>query len=215
MLPGLLEGRAGTTAIAHHALDEIAQIPPSVNRQHIFGNILPDIHHDERDAVHDGIFPQAILVGAVEGAFDDVFVFFAHYLGKAQCEGRAARRAADRTNRVQGFEVPAPHSQPPIITVGQPGGRIFPVGPGMGATQEECSVMSPTRAAGSPPMRTVPDACMIIPGPPGTHPGSRQGPVMSVIRAAGIFPINTVGSPLMIVRGKGGCGTGVGTGAGG
>ena len=56
---------------------------------------------------------------------------------------------------------------------------------------------------------------MIIPGPAGTHPGNMQGPVMSVMRAAGILPINTVGSPFMIVSGRGGCGTGVGTGAGG
>jgi hypothetical protein len=81
----------------------------------------------------------------------------------------------------------------PIMTVGQPGGRILPVGPGIGATQEECIVMSPTRAAGSPPIITVVEAIAIMPGPPGTQPGSRHGPVMSVIRAAGMPPIITVG----------------------
>ena len=91
----------------------------------------------------------------------------------------------------------------------------MPVGEGMGATQEACIVMSPTRAAGKPPINTVAEAFMIIPGPPGTHPAKRQGAVWSVMRAAGIFPISTVGSPLIMVRGIGGCGTGVGTGAGG
>jgi hypothetical protein len=55
----------------------------------------------------------------------------------------------------------------------------------MGATQEACKVMSPTRAAGSPPIKTVAEAFMIMPGPAGIHPGKVQGPVMSVIRAAG------------------------------
>jgi hypothetical protein len=55
----------------------------------------------------------------------------------------------------------------------------------------------------------------IMPGPPGTQPAGMQGVVVSVDRAAGMLPINTVGSPLMMVRGMGGCGRGVGTGAGG
>jgi hypothetical protein len=42
-----------------------------------------------------------------------------------------------------------------------------------------------------------------------------QGSVMSVARAAGRPPINTVGAPPTIMRGSGGCGSGVGTGAGG
>lgn len=91
----------------------------------------------------------------------------------------------------------------------------MPVGEGIGATQDACMVMSPTRAAGILPMRTVAEAIIIIPGPPGTHPGNKQGVVWSVMRAAGMLPINTVGSPLMMVSGKAGCGTGVGTGAGG
>ena len=93
---------------------------------------------------------------------------------------------------------------PPIMTVGHPGGIIWPVGLGMGAMQVEWSVMSPTLAAGNPPIFTVADPFMIIPGPPGTHPGSKHGPVVSVIRAAAMPPINTVGAPLTIVRGKAG-----------
>jgi hypothetical protein len=105
--------------------------------------------------------------------------------------------------------------QPPIITVGQPGGKIFPVGEGMGATQLACKVKSPTRAAGILPIRTVADPLEIIPGPAGTQPASKQGVVMSVTRAAGIFPIRQLGCPLTIASGIGGCGTGVGTRAGG
>lgn len=75
--------------------------------------------------------------------------------------------------------------------------------------------MSPTRAAGRKPIKTVAEAFIIMPGPAGTHEGNMHGPVMSVIRAAGLFPIITVGSPLIIVSGNAGCGTGVGTGAAG
>ncbi len=64
-------------------------------------------------------------------------------------------------------------------------------------------------------IRTVGAPWVIKPGPPGTHPGKRQGVVVSVIRAAGWFEISTVGAPVMIANGRAGCGTGVGTGAGG
>ncbi len=82
---------------------------------------------------------------------------------------------------------------PPIMTVGQPGGKIFPTGDGIGATQLACSVMSLIRAAGSIPMSTLVEAFMTIPGPAGTHPGNMQGIVVSVIRAAGNIPIITLG----------------------
>ena len=99
--------------------------------------------------------------------------------------------------------------------MGHPGGRILPVGPGIGATQLACAVISPTLAAGRLPSRTVAEPNATIPGPAGTHGGVVQGVVVLVNVAAGRFPISTVGVPLMMVRGKGGCGTGVGTGAGG
>ena len=76
-------------------------------------------------------------------------------------------------------------------------------------------VISPRRAAGIFPMSTVADPMAMTPGPPGTHPGSMQGVVLSVIRAAGRLPMRTLGWPVMMVSGTGGCGTGVGTGAGG
>lgn len=93
---------------------------------------------------------------------------------------------------------------PPIMTVGQPGGRTLPVGIGRGATQLACIVMSETRAAGKLPISTVIEPSVMIPGPPGTHPANMQGEVISVERAAGCPPINTVGSPLMMFRGIGG-----------
>ena len=75
--------------------------------------------------------------------------------------------------------------QPPINTVGQPGGKIVPVGAGMGATQPGWEVMSPTRAAGMFSINTVAEPLAIIPGPLGTQPGNMQGAVISVMRAAG------------------------------
>ncbi len=75
--------------------------------------------------------------------------------------------------------------------------------------------MSPILAAGRPPIRTVAEPIAIIPGPAGTHPASMQGTDMSVTRAAGLPPMSTLGWPLMIFSGIGGCGTGVGDGAGG
>jgi len=89
------------------------------------------------------------------------------------------------------------------------------VGIGIGPTQDAWAVMSPARAAGMLPIRTVVEPREIIPGPAGTQLGSVQGVVVSVTRAAGRLPISTVGWPLIIVNGSGGCGTGVGTGAGG
>ena len=94
--------------------------------------------------------------------------------------------------------------QPPMMTVGHPGGMIFPVGDGMGATHDMWAVMSPTRAAGRPPIFTVEDAFAIIPGPAGTQEGNMQGLVVSSNRAAILPPIMTVGSPLMIARGSAG-----------
>ena len=101
------------------------------------------------------------------------------------------------------------------MTVGQPGGKTLPTGLGIGATHTVCVVLSPTRAAGMPPMMTVADPIEIIPGPPGTQPINMQGADMSVTRAAGLPPIKTVGHPLMMASGMAGWGTGVGTGAAG
>ncbi len=90
-----------------------------------------------------------------------------------------------------------------------------PTGLGIGPTQAGWLVISLSRAAGNPPISTVPEPLEINPGPPGTQLGNIHGRVMSVTRAAGDPPINTFGCPLMMVNGNGGCGTGVGTGAGG
>ena len=80
-----------------------------------------------------------------------------------------------------------------MSTVGQQGGRIFPVGLGIGATQLGWLVISLRRAAGMLPMSTVPEPMVIIPGPAGTHAGSMQGTVVSVTRAAGRLPMRTLG----------------------
>ena len=102
------------------------------------------------------------------------------------------------------------------MTVGQHGGIIWPLGAGIGATHEACRVGSFIRAAGRPPIRVVTEPTRIIPGPAGMQPASMQGNVISDTRAAGIPPIMTVGAQgEMIAKGMGGCGTGVGVGAGG
>jgi hypothetical protein len=104
------------------------------------------------------------------------------------------------------------------MTVGQPGGITLPVGEGIsggGTVQAGCDVMSPTRAAGSPPINTVEDPLAISPGPAGTQVGSEQLTVVSLTLAAGLPPINTVASPLVMAKGIAGCGAGVGVGAAG
>jgi len=104
---------------------------------------------------------------------------------------------------------------PPIITVRQPGGIIFPTGPGMGATQLGCAVKSLTLPAGNPPIMTVNEPMTTVPGPPGTQPANVHGVVVLEIRAAGWLPMSTLNAPVTIVITRLGCGTGVGTGAGG
>jgi len=93
---------------------------------------------------------------------------------------------------------------PPIITVGHPGGKIFPTGLGMGATQLACVVMSFTLAAGIPPTMTVVEPIATVPGPAGTQVGSTHGVVMLPIWAAGWPPMSTVNAPVIIVRGRAG-----------
>ena len=93
---------------------------------------------------------------------------------------------------------------------------IWPTGDGIGATQLGWLDMSPARAAGSPAMNTVADPLAIKPGPAGTHGTNVHILVISVARAAGRLPIRTVGAQGGIIgKGRAGCGTGVGTGAGG
>lgn len=102
------------------------------------------------------------------------------------------------------------------MTVGEHGGRIFPVGEGMGAMQDRKATMSPALAAGRPLMITVADPLAIMPGPPGTQDGSMHGLVIEVTTAAGRLLIITVGTHcISMSSGSGGCGTGVGTGAAG
>jgi len=75
--------------------------------------------------------------------------------------------------------------------------------------------MSPTLAAGIPPIMTVKEPITTFPGPAGTQPAVVQGPVMLPTLAAGCPPMSTLNAPMTIGSGRPGCGTGVGTGAGG
>ena len=102
------------------------------------------------------------------------------------------------------------------MTVGQQGGMILPVGPGIGPTHVANVTRSPRRAAGRLHIITVIDPIATIPGPPGTQLGMMQGSVWLVTVAAGRLPIKTMGWQFsMIMIGMGGCGMGVGTGPGG
>ena len=93
---------------------------------------------------------------------------------------------------------------------------ILPVGPGMGPTHVRKLTMSPSLAAGRPPVNTVIDPKATIPGPPGMQLGIMQIIVWLVTTAAGRPPIRTFGiTAVMMGMGIGGCGIGVGTGAGG
>src|SRR4051794_7536179 len=73
-------------------------------------------------------------------------------------------RARDDAERVPG--------QPPIITVAHPGPVTLPVGDPMGARHDAKATASPRRAAGLPPIMTVIDPRLIMPGPPGIHVAS-------------------------------------------
>lgn len=52
---------------------------------------------------------------------------------------------------------------------------MVPVGLGIGPMHELCMLMSPTRAAGIPPIITVAEAFDTIAGPAGTQPAAMHG----------------------------------------
>jgi hypothetical protein len=93
---------------------------------------------------------------------------------------------------------------------------ILPTGLGIGAMQEGCDVISPILAAGRLLIITVKDPMAMVPGPAGMHGIKVHIFVISETRAAGIIPIITVTAQGGIMgSGNAGCGTMVGTGAGG
>lgn len=91
-----------------------------------------------------------------------------------------------------------------MMTVGQQGGMILPVGDGMGATQPVQATMSPRRAAGREQIKTVLEPFATMPGPFGTQVGRVQIFVILVTTAASRFPIFTVGMVAEMM----GCGIG-------
>lgn len=64
-----------------------------------------------------------------------------------------------------------------MITLGEQGGMILPVGQGMGPTQPGKLTISPSLAAGRLLVNTLDDPFTMMPGPPGTQPGIMQGNV--------------------------------------
>lgn len=92
-----------------------------------------------------------------------------------------------------------------MMTLGEQGGMILPVGLGMGATQPANATMSPNLAAGNMLIITVDEPLATTPGPLGTHVGSVHTFVMLVTTAASkklIFTFGTVAE--MIGWGMGG-----------
>src|SRR5262245_55101019 len=129
MLARLLEGGPWPATIAQHALHEIAQVPPRRDCQHVFGDILADVADEQWDAIDDWKLTQALGVGAVERSFEDVSTFLPDDVSDAEGMIVVFGGAADRADRLQGLEMSVSHRcQPPIMTVGQPGGSILPVG---------------------------------------------------------------------------------------
>lgn len=103
-----------------------------------------------------------------------------------------------------------------MITFGEQGGMILPVGQGIGPTQVAKLTRSPSRAAILPPVNTVADPIAMMPGPPGIQLGIVQGLVWLVTTAAGRLLMKTVGTVMSTIGcGIGGCGIGVGVGPGG
>jgi hypothetical protein len=70
---------------------------------------LPDVGNDKRDAVNDGILPQAILAGAMQCTFEDVTFLLADNLGDAEGKIASAAGPADRADRLQPFEMALSH----------------------------------------------------------------------------------------------------------
>ena len=118
----------------------------------------------------------------MQHALDDVLTVLCPDRGEAQGEGVVCV-SAGRADRGDGVEMLTAHGQPPMSTVGQPGGRILPTGEGIGAAQEAWAVMSFTRAAGLPPMSTVAEPKEMTPGPPGTQLAKEQGAVSAATLA--------------------------------
>jgi hypothetical protein len=108
--------------------------------------------------------------------------------------GLTSAGSTGRTNGPESFEVLLAHSvQPPMITLGEQGGIILPVGQGIGATHEVNATKSFTRAEGNPVIITVKEPIATMPGPAGTQGTSLHGVVIEVTVAAASPLIITVG----------------------
>jgi hypothetical protein len=183
----------------------------------VVGYILADIRYDYRNTVNNRILELAGLVGTIQYAFNQAMIVFLNNRGNPERVVGLVRQTAMRTDRAKCFKMfETQPNQPPISTVGQQGGMILPTGLGIGATHVGCAVRSPILAAGSELISTVMDPLAMLPGPAGVHGIKVHIFVISETRAAGSIPINTVIAQGGIMRsGNAGCGTMVGTGAGG
>src|SRR5580765_3276786 len=83
------------------------------NRREIVSHILPEIGNNERDAVNDWIFAEAIRISAMKSAFQHVPVFFADNVCEAQRRKSRFLNPADRAERTQGLQVLPPHRVSP------------------------------------------------------------------------------------------------------
>ena len=89
-----------------------------------------------------------------------------------------------------------------MMTVLQHGAMILPTGAGIGAVLHPvCDVKSFILAAGLPPIITVDEPFVIVPGPAGVQAAILQIMVVSPTRAAIAPPIMTVASPELMAIG--------------
>lgn len=98
-------------------------------------DVASQVGNNNRQAVYNGVFAETLGVSAdknpfgngISGSFKD----YPYLKG-----GFNPRATAYRAQWFKCFKVEQLDKlYPPMITVGHPGGRIFPTGPGMGATQ--------------------------------------------------------------------------------
>jgi hypothetical protein len=119
-----------------------------------------------------------------ERAFADVVRFLAEHDADMERRVTATADPAGRAHESEAFEVSSAQRQPPMITFGEHGGMILPVGLGIGATHDGQVTMSPDRAAGSMQIITFEEPIETMPGAPGTHDGSWHISVIVVTVAA-------------------------------
>ena len=143
--------------IADQAFQHRVEVAAQQQFDAALGQQPAQLGDDDRQAVDHRVFVPALRARAMQHRVENVLASAEQrrseaMLSRAGAPARAQRGQLGAKASKWARRMPARRAQPPIMTVGQPGGIIWPVGEGIGATQEACCVMSPTRAAGWPPI---------------------------------------------------------------